>query len=453
MGNWPYRIVSIIFLLLLSFLVVPRVGAAPRPTVIVGATIVDGISAAPIKDAVMVIEGSTIKRVGKRGSFQLPPNATTIDLTGKTIIPGMVGLHGHVARTEGMEVNEDFYNRERVERDARAYAYYGITHMLSLGQDREAMAGFLAAQRAGKTTGARLYTAGLGFTSKGGWYPNPFLHHPTTPEEARAMVRTELAKHPDFIKIWVDDKLGKYPKFPPELYGPVIEEALKQHVKVAAHIYSLDDAKDVIRRGVVLLAHSVQDREVDDEFLQLAKQHRVTQVTTLVAIRRNSDYAEGASFLNDPGLRVLFSADTLATLGSAEYRKKMADSPDVAASRQQYEIAAKNAKKIAAAGIPIAIGTDSGSPGSFPGLWEHREMEMLVGAGLTPMEVIQAATINGARLLGVEAQYGSITPGKVADFVVLDADPLADIANTRKISAVWMNGSPLNRVALGPISR
>lgn len=450
MGNWRSRFGPMIFFLLISYHSAPQVGAAPQPTIIDGATIIDGISAAPIKDAVMVIEGSTIQSIGKRGSFQLPANATKINLSGKTIIPGMVGLHGHVARTEEMEVNEEFYNRARVERDAKAYLYYGITHMLSLGQDREAMAGFLADQRAGKTTGARLYTAGLGFTSKGGWYPNPYLHHPTTPEEARAMVKIELAKHPDIIKIWVDDKLGKYPKFPPELYGPIIEEALKQHVKVAAHIYSLEDAKDLIRRGVVLLAHSVQDREVDDEFLQLAKKHGVTQVTTLVSIRRNSDYAEGASFLNDPGLRILFPAGVLATLASPEYRKKMAESPDLAIARQQYEMAAKNAKKVAAAGIPIAIGTDSGSPGSFPGLWEHREMELLVSAGLTPTEVIRAATINGARFLGVDKRYGTITPGKVADFIVLDADPLSDITNTRKISAVWMNGKPTNRMALGP---
>lgn len=429
---------------------IPALSAATDTTVLEGATVIDGVSSAPIQDAVVVIEGDTIRSVGRRGSVAVPAKAARVNLTGKTIIPGIVSLHGHVGRTEGLEANEEFFNRARIERDAKAYLYYGVTHMLSLGHDREAMAGFRADQRAGKTSGARLYTAGLGFGAKGGWPANPYVHRPTTPEEARAMARQELAKHPDVIKIWVDDRLKTAPAFPPEIYGPIIEEARKQKVKVAAHVYYLDDAKELMRRGVAALAHSVQDREVDDEFLALAKQNGVTQITTLAGIGRNADYAQRAGFLDDPGLRVLFPASALQTLGSAEYRKKLTESPDLEIIRKQSAMAAKNAKKIAAAGITIALGTDSGLPGNFPGLWEHREMELLVRAGLAPMEVIRAATINGARFLGVDKKYGSITPGKAADFIVLNADPLADITNTRNIAEVWMNGTKVNRTKLGP---
>ena len=444
-----YTLVPLFALFLFSFQAAPQLRAAPNITVIEGATIIDGVSDTPVKDAVLVMEGSTIRSVGKRGSVAVPANATKINLSGKTIIPGMISLHGHVGRTEGLESNEEFFNRARIERDANEYLYYGITHMLSLGHDREAITGFLADQRAGKTTGARLYTAGLGFGAKGGWPANPYVHRPTTPEQAREMARAELAKHPSVIKIWVDDRLGTLPDFPPDIYGPILEEARKQNVKVAAHIYYLRDAKEMMRRGAVLLAHSVEDREVDDEFLKLAKQNGVTQVTTLESIRKSIDYAEGTtSFLDDPGLPVLFPRSVLATLSSPEYRKTQAQSPELAIARQQYEVATKNVKRIAAAGITIAIGTDSGLPGNFPGLWEHREMELLVRAGLTPLEVIRAATINGARFLGIDSRYGTIVPGKAADFLVLNADPLADITNSRKIAAVWMNGKPVNRAAL-----
>ncbi len=196
--------------------------AAPAVTVIEGATVIDGVSDAPLADAVLVMEGDTIRNLGKRGSIAVPANATKINLAGKTIIPGIVSLHGHVGRTEGLDANEEFFNRARIERDAKAYLYYGITHMLSLGHDREAMAGFLADQHAGKVAGARLYTAGLGFGAKGGWPANPYVHRPTTPAEARAMAQQELAKHPNVIKIWVDDRLKTQPAFPPEIYGPII---------------------------------------------------------------------------------------------------------------------------------------------------------------------------------------------------------------------------------------
>ena len=444
-----YGIVPLFALFLASFRAAPQLQATPDVTVIEGATVIDGVSDTPVTDAVLVIEDNTIRNFGKRGSVPVPANAMRIKLSGKTIIPGIVSLHGHVGRTEGLESNEEFFNRARIERDAKQYLYYGVTHMLSLGHDREAMAGFLADQRAGKTIGARLYTAGLGFGAKGGWPANPYVHRPTTPEQAREMARAELAKHPSVIKIWIDDRLGTLPDFPPEIYGPILEEASKQNVKVAAHIYYLRDAKEVMRRGAVLLAHSVEDREVDDEFLKLAKQNGLTQVTTLESIRKSIDYAEGTtSFLDDPGLPILFPRSVLATLSSPEYRKSQAQSPELAIARHQYEVATKNVKKIAAAGISIAIGTDSGLPGNFPGLWEHREMELLVRAGLSPMEVIRAATINGARFLGVDSRYGSISSGKVADFVVLNADPLSDITNTRKIAAVWMNGKQVNRAAL-----
>ena len=446
--NSHLSLLPVILLLLVSCQPAQPPGPSSQITVIEGATVIDGVSEAPTEDAILVISGDTIQAIGKRGSFPIPAGARIVNAAGKVILPGMFSLHGHVGRTEGMESSEENFNRERVQRDANAYLYYGVTHVLSLGHDQELMAEFLAGQRAGTAGGARLYTAGLGFGAKGGWPRNPYVNRPTTPEEARAMVQKEAAKHPRVLKIWADNRLGELPDFSPDLYGPVIEEARRHNLRVVAHAFYLEDAKELIRRGVVALAHSILDKEVDEEFLTLAKENRITQVTTLAGHHVNLSYADGAAFLDDPGLPLLFPAIVLETAGSKEYREKLAGNPNMPRWRREYAIAAKNTAQVAAAGIPIAVGTDSGLPLRFPGLWEHREMELLVQAGLTPMEAIQAATVNAARFLGVDSQYGTLAPGKVADFLVLHADPLADITNSRKIDAVWMNGKPVNRAAL-----
>ena len=420
-------------------------------TVIEGATVIDSVSETPLEDAVIVIEGDTIRSIGRRGSVEVPANARTVDASGKTIMPGMVNLHGHIGVTVGMGRDYEGFSKERVQRDANAYLYYGITHMLSLGIDREPMFEFLADQRAGRAGGARLYSAGIGFTVEGVRPGNlTDVHYPKTPEEAREQVREELAKNVDVIKMWVDDRLGRFPKFDPEIYAAIIDEAHQSNVKVFAHMYYLEDAKELMRRGLDGLAHSVRDKEVDEEFLRLAKENGVTQLTTLAGHHGRFTYADGPTFLDDPGLAVLFPASVLETVGSKEYQQEAAKRPGMATSRKEYANAAKNAATVAAAGIPIAVGTDSGSPGHFPGLWEHREMELMVDAGLTPMQAIQAATINGAKFLGVDDRYGTLEPGKVADMIVLDADPLADITNSRKIDSVWMNGKQVNRDSLAP---
>jgi imidazolonepropionase-like amidohydrolase len=447
MKQWRYTVAVVGLSFLLAYCS-PQSRTASGVVVLEGATVIDGVSSAAIEDAVLVVEGDRIRSVGTRGSVEVPSGATRINAAGKTILPGLISLHGHVGRTEGIEANEEYFNRARIERDADAYLYYGLTHVLSLGHDREAIFEFLADQRAGKTTGARLYTAGLGFGAKNGWPANPYVHRPTSAEEAREMAQGELANRPGFLKLWVDDRLGQSPAFPPEVYGPIIEEARQQGVRVTAHVYYLADANELMRRGVAALAHSVQDREVDEEFLRLAKQNDVVQILTLSGIRKNVDYVENPDFLADAGLRVLFPAPVLQVFGSKAYRDGLAKQFNLDLIRRQSEVAAKNAKKIADAGIPIAVGTDSGLVGSFPGLWEHRELELLVEAGLTPMQALQAATITGARFLGVDRDYGSLEPGKVADFVILSANPLADMTRTRQMEAVWMNGKQVDRSAL-----
>lgn len=441
-------------------------GAAQQPgppaaiTVIEGATVIDGVASQPIRDAILVIEGDTIRSIGRRGSVTVPAGARTIQASGKTIMPALFTLHAHLAMSEQWERKPELYTRERLQRDANIYLYYGVEHVVSLGLDWEPMWGFRADQRAGRAGGARVYSAGLGYSAVGGFEPAvppresgatrgvQGVNRPATPEEARALVRKEMAKKPDVQKIWLDGgPNGQFKKLDPEIYGAIIDEAHKHNVKVFVHNRVLADAKELIRRGVDVLAHTVSDKEVDEEFLQLAKDKGITQILTSAG-GYNAAFDEKATYLDDPGVPLLFFPIVLKALRSTKYQEDR--TAGVQAARDRFETAARSTRKILARGIPIAIGTDSGSNTAFAGLWEHVEMQAMVKAGLTPMQAIQAGTINSARVLGVEKRFGSLETNKAADFIILTADPLSDIGNSRKIEAVWMNGKPVDRAALAP---
>ncbi|MCZ6489856.1 MAG: amidohydrolase family protein [Acidobacteria bacterium] len=439
-----------IFLFLAACQTTQQPDPASRITVIEGATVIDGVSDAPIEDAILVIEGDTIRNVGRRGTIEVPENAARINATGKTIMPGLFNLHGHIGMAEGMVRGWENNNPERILRDANIYLYYGVMHALSLGIDHDPMIAAQADQRAGRAGGARLYSAGTGFAAKDGWRPEGVagINRPTTPEEAREMVQREAAKPADAIKIWVDDRLGELPKISMELCEAIIDEAHKHGLKVFVHIFYLEDAKELMRLGVDVIAHSVRDAEIDEEYIQLAREAGITQLATLVGHSANIVYVQGADFLDDPGLPLLFPASVLETVGSKEYQQRLAENLSERSGYRTSETAVKNTEKVVAAGIPIAVGTDSSGSGRFQGLWEHREMELLVKTGLTPMQAIRAATINAARVLGVDDRYGTIEPGKVADLIVLNADPLADITNSRKIDSLWMDGELVDRAAL-----
>ena len=436
----------------------PLVLAACAPaTVLEGARLIDGTGAAAVEDAALVVQGGRVSYAGPRAGAPAPFNARRIDVRGKTLMPGLFDVHVHPGLIDGMAISAENYSRARIERDANHQLFFGVTHFLSLGFDRDAIFELREAQRAGRAGGARAYTAGHGFAPVSGWKtPVPhgaardsdWYNRPAGAEEARALVRKEAARRSDIIKVWVDDLRGTFVKMPPELYGVIIDEAHRQKLKVAAHIVFLEDARELVRRGVDVLAHSVRDREIDDELLRLAATKGVVYVPTLIQARFFLDYAAGApAYLADPELNRLYSADYLRTLGAANH-KRFSILPGLEQVRRQYETAMTNARRVAAAGIPIATGGDTGVPGRFHGLSAHLEMEALVQAGLNPAQAIRAATLNGARLLGVERSHGSLEAGKVADFVVVDGNPLVDISQSRRIEAVWMNGAAVDRAAL-----
>ena len=384
------------------------ISAQSKATVFEGARVIVG-DGKTIDNATLVVQGDRITQVGPAASVKVPAGAARVSVTGKTIMPAIIDSHVHTSTTEA-ELVADLQRRAR----------FGIGAALSLGLDGTDAA-FIQRDKTVPTL-ARIYTAGRGITApEKGRTEVPYWI--TTPEEGRKAARELAAKRVDIIKIWVDDRDGKFPKLTPPLYGAVIDEAHRNQQRVTAHIFALEDAKGLLKAGVDSFAHGVRDRDVDEEFIALVKAR-----PNFVLIPNMPDRGVAADY---SWLR--------GSIPDAELAKIQAGATDRPQVQQTFGIQARNLAKMAAAGVKITVGTDGNTP------WApHVEMADMVASGMTPSQVIVAATKNGAEFLRIP-NTGTIENGKVADFIVLDANPLDDITNTRKINAVYLRGTVVPR--------
>ncbi|MEA2538910.1 MAG: hypothetical protein QOH35_276 [Acidobacteriaceae bacterium] len=413
-------------------------------------TLIDGTGHAELPNAAMILENGRIAWVGPAAKLKPPPSAPVTDLQGKYMMPGIINLHVHLGATIGLDQNEKFFTPENVEKDLKTYASYGVTTVLSMGTDKDSIFKIRDEQRAGRPTETRIYTAGQGFVFKGGYGGLEGVNQGVaTLADVEPAVAAQAAKHVDFIKLWMDDHLGTKKKMPYEIAQAIIESAHRHHLRVIAHIFYLQDAKQLVDYGVDGLAHSVRDKPIDAAFIADMKRHGTWQeAATLSREASMFVYGQTPPFANDAFFTRSISADVVAKLKSPAYQQKMRSDPDFSMYPGFLRTAEHNLKTLAAAGVPYAFGTDSGPPGRFPGYFAHWEMELMVQAGLTPMQVITAATGSAARFLHAE-DLGTLEKNKWADLLVLDKDPLDDIKNTRTISAVYIAGK---RVA-GPAPR
>lgn len=415
---------------------------AQTPVVLKGARLIDGTGRPAIDNAVLVIDGGRLVAAGKSGSVPIPNGAAVRNVSGKTIMPAIINLHGHLGlSTNGADSTAGNYTEKNVVWQLNKYLSYGVATVASFGQDEPQIYKIRDEQHSGELGGARLYTAGLGFLEyTGRSNPNDHRYRPQTPEEARADVRELAAHHPDYIKMWVDDNLGHGTKIKPEIYQAIITEAHKQHIRVFAHEYYLGDAKALLAAGIDGFAHSIRDQAVDGELIQGMKKRNIFLIPTLVRDEVLFAYADNLKWLDDPFFKAGYDPAALAMVRSPEKVAKDNSDPDIAKYRDGLEMAKKNLKTLSDAGVKIAFGTDSGVPTRFPGYFEHRELQLMVEAGLTPMQAIVAATSTNSEILGGAKEYGTLEAGRRADFLVLDANPLDDIHNTEKLSAVWQAG-------------
>src|SRR5688572_25118159 len=386
--------------------------AADDVKAFMGARVIDGSGKAAIEKATLVVRNGKIEAVG--ASVKVPAGAQQIDVAGKTIIPGLINTHGHVTDLSQLGL----------------YARYGVTTVFSLGGDRdiEFRDTTRSDQQTPRLNRARLYISG----------PIP---NPKTAEEARKAVDDLAAAKTDIVKIRVDDQLGTAAPMAPEIYSAIIDQAHKKGLRVAVHIVKLAAAKAVLRAGADFIAHSIRDEEADGDVIALLKKNNAFYTPTFLREVSVFAYGDKPAFLSDPFLLKDVNQAELKRAQEPQFQETMRTNKAAQWYKEHLPVAMRNLKKISDAGVPVVMGTDSGPPQRFQGYFEHLELEYMVKAGLTPMQTLVASTGVAARSLKADAQLGTLQPGKWADMIVLGANPLDDIKNTRKVESVWVAGN------------
>ncbi len=422
--------------------------AQQKPIILHDAALVDGTGAQVRPHVDITLHKGYIESV-KPAFKKAPKDADIVECTGKTIIPGLISAHSHLGiLLDNATPSANAYTTENVTAALNQFERYGVTTIVSLGLNRDLVYELRDQQRAGKLGGATLLTAGRGFGVPNGApglnvAPDQ-IYRPANADEARKDVDELAGHHADLVKFWLDSGHGKIPPMDPAVYTAILEEAHKHHLKVAAHVYNLADARSLVNANIDILAHSVRDQAVDPAFAQSLIAHKIWYIPTLTLDETFYVYASDPDVMKSSFFQQAAGPQLLAKLQAPDYAEKTLASPQTEQAKKDHEIAMKNLKTLYDAGVSIAFGTDSGAvPGRIPGFTEHRELEDLVAAGMTPLQAITLATGENGRLLhqiNPKLSVGLIKQDYSADLLILSADPLMDVRNTRHIEAVYHHG-------------
>jgi imidazolonepropionase-like amidohydrolase len=393
-------------------------------TAFTGASVWDGTGApARANTTILVRDG----RVVSVGTAPPPAAARVVSLAGRYVMPGLVDAHVHVTGLWAPAAVTD--TRARVEADLLLLARYGVTTANSLGGEPDEAFAVRDAQDVPSLARARLTVAGPVIVAE-------------TEAEARAAVSANAAAGVDWMKIRVDDNLGTTAKMPWSAVHGVLDESHRRGFRVATHLFYQDDAKRLLREGSDMVAHSVRDGALDEETLALLAERNVCTVPTLTREVSTFIYAERPAFFDDPFFLRYADEGEVARVSEPDFRRAMSGSTAARRYRDALAQAQRNLKTLMDAGLPVAFGTDAGPAARFPGYFQHMEMALMAEAGLTPAQILRTATGGAAECLG-RTDVGTLEPGRWADFLVLEADPLADVSHVRRLAAVYVAGNPV----------
>jgi imidazolonepropionase-like amidohydrolase len=422
-----------------------------QATVYEGARLIPGDGTPAIERSAFVVENGTITRIGRQGDVNAPAGAMRVDLGGKTVMPALIDIHTHTGFQKGATYRPENYGREAILADLNRALYFGVSTVVSEGIDPgDAAFRIRAEQAAGTLGGARLFTAGRGMgapnAGPGADTYKGIAYNVTTEDEGRRDVRELAGQKVDFIKIWVDDRNGRAPELSAPLYRAIIDEAHKQGIRVNAHVFYLADAKGLVAAGIDGFTHMARDKEMDEEVVQAIVRRGVVIMPTLQNTERGRNTeppASLAAWLNGPA-REAIGPDLVAKVLAGYGGRTPAQA---SAARERYAILQRSLARLSAAGARIVLGGDTGLQDDPFGFAEHRELELMVEAGMSPMQALVAATSTGAEYLKLR-NAGALAAGKQADFLVLDANPLENVTNTRRIAGVFIRGRAVDRNAL-----
>jgi imidazolonepropionase-like amidohydrolase len=418
-----------------------------------GARLIPGDGSPAIEGAAMLVENGMITSVTK-GRVDGARAAMHVDLTGKTIMPTLINAHGHPGFQRGLTYSAENFTRETLIEDLSRALYFGVAAVQSQGIEKgEITFQVRADQEAGRLGGARLHIAGRGIgapnAGPGASAYAGIAYEVTTEEQGRRAVQELAAKKVNLIKIWVDDRNGRAPRLAPNIYRAIITEGHRHRLQVNAHVFYHTDAVDLVDAGIDGFAHLVRDKEMDDALIASIVRRNVYVMPNLSP--EWNTYAELPHWLKDgdPLMTLLQASVPVSVIERMRNSYQNRNPQALERTRAQYSILQRSLAKLARANAKIILGSDTGLEDHPFGMSEQHELESMARAGMTPMQVIVAATSRPAQYMKLD-KMGVLASGKEADFLVLLANPLEDITNTQRISQIYIKGIEVHRDAVFP---